>query len=118
MSEELQFLVMANCHLDLPDFMKSLGSGLKIELKEEELFRFRSFYYARNWVQVDYNEDYDEELMKTDEDAFLYYKYRIEVSPTEDVTLEEQIHLTKIFTQVISNIGGEVVIGADFEELL
>lgn len=114
MKQELQFLVMANCELELEDFIQKL----KLKLGKTQHFSLKSFNYENNWVQIRINEDFDEQLSKTDKDAFLYYKYRIEVSPIEEVTLNEQIKIARQFIKVIEDLGGDVEICSTFEDKL
>lgn len=116
MKYELQFLVMVDSFHSLEEFV----SILKRNLSDSKTFRSRSFDWKGNWIQIEQNEDYNPVAATNPKDGFLFYKFRIEVSPTEDYAhdLQHQIALAKEIEAIIQNRGGKAVVCADFEELL
>lgn len=83
------------------------------------LFEHDQIIVGRNNVEIKRNEDYDEKLSLTDEDAFLYYESNMYFYPCDDaLMLKEQIQLAKVIckTFVESGISSEIV--AEFEEWL
>lgn len=115
MGYELQFLVMANCDLSLQE----LAACLKEKLPEAAWVRSQSFDWSNNWIQVWKNDDHDDSMLSDIDEGFLYYPYRIEVSPTgETKDLDHQINLAKHLKNILESLGCDAVICADFEELL
>jgi hypothetical protein len=109
-SYELQFLIYVNTTLDIEELISSLKGVLTST---------RTFYWSGNWVQVWPNEDYDESLISDSEEGFLYYRYRIEVSPIDnDKSVERQVSIAKHLKSVLESLGCIAVICADFEDLL
>ena len=115
MSYELQFLIMVNTTLD----HEKLIASLKGALADTSEVGWRSFDWSGNWVQVLMNEDYDESLASDPEEGYLYYRYRIEVSPTDgNKSLDRQVNLAKHLKVALESLGCSAVICAAFEELL
>src|SRR5215467_9989380 len=92
MPYELQFLIMVNSGLTLEDLVRSLRE----QLPSARSTRFRSFDWSNNWVQVWRNDDHDESILSDGNEGFLYYPFRIEVSPIEkNTSLEHQVNTAK-----------------------
>ncbi|NUU59595.1 1,4-dihydroxy-6-naphthoate synthase [Paenibacillus agri] len=80
-------------------------SGSSILTKQAEIFIFN-------------NGDFDEDKRNQGDDGFLYYKYYLEIEPTEDAddrnyVLEISILLTKLW-----NAEFKAIASCDFEDLL
>jgi hypothetical protein len=119
MSYELQFLIMVDTEIEHEELIASLKEKLVGVREEISPAKFRTFYWSGNCVQVWLNEDYDESLVSDPEDGFLYYRYKIEVFPTDgDKGVERQVNIAKQLKGVLESLGCTAVICADFEELL
>ncbi|MFJ5589047.1 hypothetical protein ACIQCG_04765 [Streptomyces noursei] len=72
-----------------------------------------------NWLEAWGNEDADQRLAKDDEEGFLYYRWRIEVTPTtNNPSTDEQITLARLLQQCFEKSGWVAVVCADFEDRL
>jgi len=110
----LSFFIAVNT--DKETIIKILKTQEDISLS---LFGHDQIIVDRNNVEIIRNEDYDEKLSLTDEDAFLYYKSNMYFYPCDDtLMLEEQIRLAKEIRKIFveSGIFSEIV--AEFEEWL
>ncbi len=114
MNYELQFLVMVNSEIGIDELLNKM-SGWNDLIK----LTHRSFDSdSKNWIQVSENEDYGLGGIQ-DEDGFLFYKYKIEVSPLNDqVGIDDQVEYAKKIHQNFIDEGFLAEICADFEELL
>lgn len=114
-SYEEQFLIMVDAEESIDGLVSTLQHALEVTSKATP----RSFYWKDNWVQLSKNSDYDEALMSSDQDGFLYYPFRIEVSPINDeITTAHQVAIAKLLGQSIAQLGYRFEICADFEDLL
>lgn len=87
------------------NFVMGTISGSSILTKQAEIFIFN-------------NGDFDEDKRNQEDDSFLYYKYYLEIEPTEDVggriyVLEIANLLTKLW-----DADFKAIASCDFEDLL
>ncbi|HEU4328889.1 MAG TPA: hypothetical protein VFS21_37475 [Roseiflexaceae bacterium] len=112
---ELQFLIMVDTKLSLNEIILYL----KEKLSDTTPVRSRSFDWSSNWIQVWDNDDFDPDKISDPEDGFLYYPYRIEVSPnTKEINLEQQIAVARSLVERLEMTGAKVQVCADFEGML
>ncbi len=87
-------------------------------LKESLLIQgknFRSYKISNYNTQIYHNEDYDRNILND----FLYYQTFLDFYRTvPEVSVEEQIQLSKNIQQIFKNQGWQAEIIAEFEELL
>ena len=87
---------------------------LEYYVPNSQLYKFKNYI-----VEVKKNEDYDQFLIKSEEDSFLYYKYEIYFSNRTEVTLENQIIFSKLVRDTfIRNNISQVMVLSEFEHLL
>ncbi|MDE7477486.1 MAG: hypothetical protein K2M91_05990 [Lachnospiraceae bacterium] len=90
--------------------------------KIKEILKGYSEYEAvtnSNYIEIFGNENYDENLSASDEDAFLYYESNIDIYPKDDaLTLEKQIQWAKGMVKIFAGEGILAEIIAEFEHLL
>ena len=109
---EQQFLVMVNSTGTAP----ALTGRLSASLPDATPVRPRSFNWRGNWVQVWENDDYDPGHIDSPEDGYLFYRFRIEVSPTEEVTDDHQIRAARELVAALESLHLKAVVCADFED--
>ena len=105
-----------NVNTDYENIVCILNKIEKLEyyVPNSQLYKFKNYI-----VEVKKNEDYDQFLIKSEEDSFLYYKYEIYFSNRTEVTLENQIIFSKLVRDTfIRNNVYEVTILSEFEHLL
>lgn len=112
---ELQFLVMVDTEMSLDRLVEEIRANLP----GARSVRPRSFDWQHNWIQIWENDDYEPPSTRPEADPFLYFRYRMEVSPTpEDVQLQQQLDVARELKRAVESIGALAVVCADFEELL
>ncbi len=112
MDYERQFLVMVDAAISLNELLNRMArlDGFVRRTR-------RSFDWQRNWIQVAQNEDHDA-VRTREEDGFLFFKFRVEVSPLGDVSVEDQVACARRLHQSYRAEGYDAEICADFEALL
>jgi hypothetical protein len=72
-----------------------------------------------NWLEVWPNDDTDARLASDAEDGYLYFRWRVEVTPI-DAHLDEnhQVKLARNLKSQFENMGAAAVICANFEDRL
>ena len=115
MNETLQFLVMVDGECS----REEITDRLVEEFPEAIRLKENSCDLRENWIEVWYNEDYDRISAQDDEDGYLYFRYRVEVTPLgERVKEVDQIDLAKAIVAAIRKKGLTAVICANFENRL
>ncbi len=105
-----------NVNTDYENIVCILNKIEKLEyyVPNSQLYKFKNYI-----VEVKKNEDYDQFLIKSEEDSFLYYKYEIYFSNRTEVTLENQIIFSKLVRDTfIRNNISQVMVLSEFEHLL
>ena len=105
-----------NVNTDYENIVCILNKIEKLEyyVPNSQLYKFKNYI-----VEVKKNEDYDQFLIKSEEDSFLYYKYEIYFSNRTEVTLENQIIFSKLVRDTfIKNDVSQVIVLSEFEHLL
>lgn len=113
MSMEQQFLIMANFASSAPSFATRLSTHLP---ESPALLRPRTFKWRSNLVQVWENDDYDPRRIDDPEEGYLFYRFRIEVSPFERVSDGHQIGIARLLVEVLESLNAQPVVCADFED--
>ena len=67
-------------------------------------------------MQVWENDDYDPERIDEPEEGYLFYRFRIEVSPFEKVEDSHQIGLARLVVEILESLNAQPVVCADFED--
>ena len=105
-----------NVNTDYENIVCILNKIEKLEyyVPNSQLYKFKNYI-----VEVKKNEDYDQFLIKSEEDSVLYYKYEIYFSNRTEVTLENQIIFSKLVRDTfIRNNISQVMVLSEFEHLL
>ena len=105
-----------NVNTDYENIVCILNKIEKLEyyVPNSQLYKFKNYI-----VEVKKNEDYDQFLIKSEEDSFLYYKYEIYFSNRTEVTLENKIIFSKLVRDTfIRNNISQVMVLSEFEHLL
>lgn len=112
---ELQFLIMVDTEMLLDELIEEIC----VNLPDARPVRPRSFDWRGNWVQIWENDDYEPAASRPQTDAFLYFRYRMEVSPmSENAQLQQQLEVARQLKRAVESTGAVAVVCADFEELL
>src|SRR5687767_14626166 len=111
----LPFIVMYESELSL----EGVVAALRTCLTGAKRLKDHSFDTGENWVEIWENETWDAQKATRDFKPYLYYRYRVEVTPRgESQTLENQMALAKQLKVELERLGGRAEICADFEEML
>jgi hypothetical protein len=106
---------MINTKLSCDEIISHLKEGLS-DIKS---ISFHSFEWLNNWIQVWRNDDFDSARTLDTDEGFLYYPYRIEVSPTaKEITLEHQLVVARSLRATLELLDARVQVCADFEDML
>jgi hypothetical protein len=113
--QELLFLVMVNSERELDEVVASLLALLPGAIRRTP----RSLDWEGNWIQVSASDSYDEDNSQDGDEGFLYYRYRVEVSPRSDgATVAGQVSIARRLLEFFRGLGVQAVVCAEFEELL
>jgi hypothetical protein len=110
---ELQFLVMIEAQMELHSMLRSIKENLSSVSEVSP----SSFNWKNNWFQLKLNDDGDH-IKSEGADGYLYYKFRLEVSPIENVDVDDQVSIAKELESKILSFAKAVEVCADFEEFL
>lgn len=111
---ERQFLVM----VEMPGTAIGLSEKLVRSLEGAVSVRPRSFDWMGNWIQIADNDDYDPAQVDEPRDGFLFYRFRLEVSPMKSVDVEHQVRVAVALSDALRALGAKTAVCADFEEKL
>lgn len=64
------------------------------------------------------NDDFDEQIRKDEENGFLYYRYLLEIEPTEEFGKENAVEFVGKILDYLWSQGCPAVASCDYEELL
>lgn len=108
----LQFLTMVDGAVDGKELSETLERGLGAAP-----YRRGSMHARGNLIEIQANEGADAELARTDEDDYLYFRWRVEATPVDrSVGEAEQIALAKDVVRVVRDAGLRAVVCAAFED--
>jgi hypothetical protein len=108
---ELQFIIAIDTDFD------TIFSTLQ-EIYKFNYTKKHEFVIGKNNVEIEENEDFNPDLVDTD-DGYLYYRYNVNVYPiAEDISLLEQIDLSKQMRESFIKKGIKADILAAFEDML
>lgn len=70
-----------------------------------------------NWLEVRGNDDHDPAMLEDPEDGFLFYRWRVEVTPMDNgISVDNQIQLARSLLDVFRAHGWRAVVAASFED--
>ncbi len=108
----LQFLTMVDGSIDEGGLHELLARGLSATP-----YRRNSLHARGNLIEIQPNEEADAELARTDEDDFLYFRWRVEATPTDRTIGEaEQIALARDIVRVVQADRLRAIVCAAFED--
>ena len=115
MKENLQFLVMVDTDKDRQWILQRILDRFLDAAKKKS----NSCDLRGNWLEIWENEGANSELSKDAENGYLYYKWRIEVTPVAfSVGEDKQVQLAKELASYLKEAGCRVVVCANFEDKL
>ncbi|MGK5550475.1 hypothetical protein ACSNOI_02575 [Actinomadura kijaniata] len=114
MERALQFLVM----LDGPTDERRILDAVRQAFPDATPVKANSCDLRGNWLEAWTNEDHDPDLAANDdEDAFLYFRWRVEVTPMADgITEDDQVTLAKGLVACFTSNGWTPIVAAAFED--
>jgi hypothetical protein len=115
LTSTLQILVMVQVSADVGD-----GDLLALVLRRfpgAARVKSNSCDVRGNWLEIWHNEDADQSLADDTEDGYLYYRWRVEVTPL-DARLDEdhQVALARALRDCFAEAGARAVVCASFED--
>ena len=115
MNETDQFLIMINTSYDEKELMEFLTNCFPNSIRNT----INSFDLQDHWIEIWKNENADEQMSKDPEEGYLYFRWRIEVTPLRKKILQiHQVEFAKNIVSCLENKGCNCVICANFEHLL
>jgi hypothetical protein len=113
MSGTLQFVVMVDGEVGEAALLQSVLG----RFPDATRLKAHSCDVRGNWLEIWHNDDADPELARGDEDGYLHYRWRVELTPMSD-TLDEdhQVELARALIAVFREAGGRSVVLANFED--
>ncbi|MFC5922107.1 hypothetical protein [Micromonospora vulcania] len=113
MQTTLQFLIMVDGPLTAAELLDRIRTGLPDAVPH----RRDSVHVRGNLLEINPNEGADPELAVTDEDDYLYFRWRVELTPMErSVGEEHQITLARELLRVIEGPQVRAIVCAAFED--
>ena len=115
LADTLQILLMVEADLDRPAVLASVMTYFTDAVPRKE----NSCLLRGNLLEIWPNEDADPVQSRSGEDPYLYYRWRVEVTPMED-SLDEvhQIALARELRSALETTGALVEVLAAFEDRL
>ncbi|GAA0333548.1 hypothetical protein NE235_13610 [Actinoallomurus spadix] len=115
MSETLQFIVMVDGDVSEEALLRSVFDAFPDAVR----LKVHSCDVQGNQLEIWHNEDADPALAFTDDDGYLYYRRRVEVTPMiGSVDEDHQVALARALAVAFESIGGRAVVLANFEDRL
>lgn len=115
MQTTLQFLIMVDGPVEAAELLDAIRS----RLTDAVPYRRDSIDVRGNLLEINPNEGADPQLAATDEDDYLYYRWRVELTPTDrSVDQEHQIALARELLRAIEGPGVRATVCAAFEDRL
>ena len=110
----LQFLIMVDGALEEAELFQRIRDGLPDAVPH----RRASANVRANLLEINPNEAYDPRRAATDdEEAYLYYRWRVELTPMESTVDEDhQVALARELVGVLAGDGVRTVVCANFED--
>ncbi len=109
--ETLEFLVMVDGDVERSELVAAIRDRFPDALPRKE----NSVDLRDNWLEVWENESADADLT-SGSDGYLYYPWRVEVTPTGTVNEERQIQLARELVAAFAALGTKPVVCANFED--
>jgi hypothetical protein len=111
---ELAFVVMIDADAPLPVLTRQLHQAFAAAKGKPG----NALDPTGNQVELRRNDHHDPVLAAAPDNGYLFFPYRLEVSPTDTVSLEHQVGFASALRTAFESLGYRAVICADFEELL
>jgi hypothetical protein len=112
MSGTLQFIIMVDGDVGEAELLQSVLS----RFPDATRLKAHSCDVAGNWLEIWHNDDADPGLARSEDDGYLYYRWRVEVTPMSDALNEDhQVELARGLLAAFTSAGGRPVILANFE---
>ncbi|WP_433115397.1 hypothetical protein [Micromonospora sp. CA-246542] len=109
----LQFLIM----VDGPLTAAELLDLIRARLPDAKPYRRDSVDVRGNLLEINTNEGADPRLAATDEDGYLYFRWRVEVTPMDrSVDEAQQITLARELLRAIDGQQARATVCAAFED--
>ncbi|MET7705462.1 hypothetical protein [Micromonospora sp. NPDC005189] len=113
MQTTLQFLIM----VDGPLTAAELLDRIRTRLPDAVPYRRDSVDVRGNLLEINPNEDADPQLAATDEDDYLYFRWRVELTPMDNTVDEgHQIGLARELLRAIEGPQARATVCAAFED--
>lgn len=113
MQTTLQFLIMVDGPLEAAELL----DRIRTRLPDAVPYRRDSVDVRGNLLEINPNEGFDPHLATTDEDDYLYFRWRVELTPTDrSVDEEHQIALARELLRAIEEPGVRATVCAAFED--
>jgi hypothetical protein len=113
MSGTLQFIIMVDGDIGEAELLRSVLDRFPDAVR----LKAHSCDVGGNWLEIWHNDDADVDLARTDEDGFLYYRWRVELTPmTDDLNEDHQVELARGLLAAFEAVGGRSVVLANFED--
>ncbi len=114
MDETLQFIVMVDSQLYIPQIVE----GLLELLEGSERRKANSLDVAGNWIEIWSNDDADESLANGP-NRHWNFRFRLESTPlTETISEDHQVETAKSICDGLQQLDCDVVLCANFEARL
>ena len=109
---DLQFLVMLDLQLSRSEVLDVVLASFP-----DAVYRKANSCDLRgNWLEVWANEDADSRLASDEDDGFLYYRWRVEATPSrKGLREDEQIEFAWELRSKFEEWGGRAIVCAAFE---
>jgi hypothetical protein len=112
MSGTLQFIIMVDGDVGEADLLQSVLGRFPDAVRSKA----HSCDVGGNWLEIWHNDDADADLARDDEDGYLYYRWRVELTPMSDGLDEDhQVRLARGLLATFEAVGGRPVVLANFE---
>ena len=113
LADTLQILLMVEADLDRPTVLASVLASFQDAVRRKE----NSCMVRGNLLEIWPNEDADPVMSRSDDDPYLYFRWRVEVTPMDDDLDEDhQIRLARDLRSALESIGARVEVLAAFED--
>ena len=113
--DENQFLVMVDAATERSQLVEDLSTSFP----DMERRKANSGHIRGNWLEVWANDDADENQAADPVDGFLYFRWRVELTPLDATTAEDhQVQLARELLKHFQSVGARAVVCANFEDRL
>ncbi|MCO6008397.1 hypothetical protein NE236_25805 [Actinoallomurus purpureus] len=109
----MQFIVMVDGDADEVALLRCVLKNLPDAVR----LKAHSCDVRGNWLEIWQNEDADPNLAENDDDGYLYYRWRVELTPMGGTVDEDhQVELARALIGAFERADGRAVVLANFED--